>query len=135
MCRAKRRREGYSDLTVEEVMAEPIVRALMQADHVDPAAFEALLCSIAARSPGRGIPGSPETHIAARTRCAIALRQLGDVTTFRGNKSSSAHLSAAGPRCKYAVHRSPHPSRPCRRAMTMGAVRCYDFVSDRCPAQ
>ena len=34
-------------------MAEPIVRALMRADHVDPAAFEALLRSIAARSPGR----------------------------------------------------------------------------------
>ncbi len=34
-------------------MAEPIVRALMRADHVDPAAFEVLLRSIAARSPGR----------------------------------------------------------------------------------
>jgi hypothetical protein len=34
-------------------MAEPIVRELMRADHVDPVAFEALLRSIAARSPGR----------------------------------------------------------------------------------
>jgi hypothetical protein len=53
MCRARRPREGYSDLTVEELVAEPIVRELMRADHVDPAAFEELLCSIAARSPGR----------------------------------------------------------------------------------
>ncbi len=34
-------------------MAEPIVRELMRADHVDPAAFEALLRSVAASSPGR----------------------------------------------------------------------------------
>jgi hypothetical protein len=32
-------------------MAESIVRELMRADHVDPAAFEALLRSISARSP------------------------------------------------------------------------------------
>lgn len=53
MCRARCPHERCSDLTVEEVMAEPIVRALMRADHVDPAAFEVLLRSIAARSPGR----------------------------------------------------------------------------------
>jgi hypothetical protein len=53
MCRARCPYEVCSDLTVEEIMAEPIVRELMRADHVDPAAFEALLRSIAARSPGR----------------------------------------------------------------------------------
>jgi hypothetical protein len=37
-------------------MAEPIVRELMRADHVDPAAFEALLRSIAA---------SPRPHCTA----------------------------------------------------------------------
>jgi hypothetical protein len=45
------------------MMAEPIVRDLMRADHVDPAAFEALLRSIAARSPGRtGRPGIQRTQ-------------------------------------------------------------------------
>lgn len=55
MCRVRCPHERCSDLTVEEVMAEPIVRALMRADHVDPTAFEALLRSIAARSPGRTV--------------------------------------------------------------------------------
>jgi hypothetical protein len=40
-------------------MAKPIVRELMRADHVDPAAFEALLRSIAARSLGRTAARSP----------------------------------------------------------------------------
>jgi hypothetical protein len=47
-------------------MAEPMVRELMRADHVDPASFEALLRSVAARSLGRtggpiaaDGPGSP----------------------------------------------------------------------------
>jgi MFS transporter, DHA2 family, multidrug resistance protein len=51
MCLARCPYEGCSDLTVEEIMAEPIVRELMRVDHVDPAAFEALLRSVAARSP------------------------------------------------------------------------------------
>ncbi|HEX4172224.1 MAG TPA: hypothetical protein VHY82_07065 [Acetobacteraceae bacterium] len=51
MCRALRPHEGRSDLTVEEIMAEPMVRELMRADHVDPVAFEALLRSIAASPP------------------------------------------------------------------------------------
>jgi hypothetical protein len=46
------------------MMAEPIVRELMRADHIDPAAFEALFRSIAAgrraaqhtRVPGKGGP-------------------------------------------------------------------------------
>ncbi|HET6234661.1 MAG TPA: hypothetical protein VFE41_06800 [Acetobacteraceae bacterium] len=52
--------ERYSDLTVDEIMAEPIVRELMQADRVDPAAFEALLRSIAARPPGRTAQPGPQ---------------------------------------------------------------------------
>jgi hypothetical protein len=51
MCRRRRPHDGYDDLTVEDVLAEPIVRDLMRADRVDPAAFEALLRS-AARPPG-----------------------------------------------------------------------------------
>jgi hypothetical protein len=41
-------------------MAEPIVRELMRVDHVGPAAFEALLRSIAAKSPGRTAPPDPQ---------------------------------------------------------------------------
>jgi hypothetical protein len=49
MCRARCPYEGCSDLTVEEKMAEPIVRELMRADHVDPAA------AAAASSSGRAL--------------------------------------------------------------------------------
>jgi hypothetical protein len=45
-------------------MAEPIVRELMRADRVDPAALEALLRSIAARSRGRTAqPGHQRTAV------------------------------------------------------------------------
>jgi hypothetical protein len=60
MCRPRCPHEGYVELTVEEMMAEPIVRDLMRADHVDPAAFEALLRSIAARSPGSTAQPGPQ---------------------------------------------------------------------------
>jgi hypothetical protein len=45
-------------------MAEPIVRDLMRADHVDPAAFEALLRSVAARLPGH--TAQPTPHATTR---------------------------------------------------------------------
>jgi hypothetical protein len=41
-------------------MAEPIVRDLMRADHVDPAAFEALLRSVAAHPPGEAAAPGPQ---------------------------------------------------------------------------
>jgi len=60
MCWARCPYDGCSDLTVEEIIAEPIVRELMRADHVDPAAFEVLLRSVAARSPGRTAQPGPQ---------------------------------------------------------------------------
>jgi hypothetical protein len=48
--------DARGDLTVQQVMAEPIVRDLMRADRVDPAAFEALLSSVAAPPPGHARP-------------------------------------------------------------------------------
>ena len=39
--------ERCGELTVEEIVSDPIVRALMEADRVDPEAFEALLRSVA----------------------------------------------------------------------------------------
>ena len=57
-------------------MAEPIVRALMRADHVDPAAFEALLRSIAARSPGRIAQPGPQRRRPAWFRGQIFAESL-----------------------------------------------------------
>jgi len=43
-------RNAGHELTIEEVVADPIVCDLMRADHVDPGVFETLLRSAAARS-------------------------------------------------------------------------------------
>jgi hypothetical protein len=51
MCQARCSHEASGGLTVQHIMAEPIVQELMRADHVDPAAFEALLSSVAAWPP------------------------------------------------------------------------------------
>lgn len=46
------------DATVEDIVTDPIVRALMKADRVDPTAFEALLRSRASKLPAIGKGGS-----------------------------------------------------------------------------
>jgi hypothetical protein len=42
---------AHRELTIEEVVADPIVCDLMQADHVDPDALETLLRWVAAHAP------------------------------------------------------------------------------------
>lgn len=59
MCHLHCPDEGYGNLTVGQLMAEPIVRDLMRADHVDPTAFEALLRSVAAREPDAAAESDP----------------------------------------------------------------------------
>jgi len=64
MCQISGSHAAYGALTVQQLMAEPIVRDLMRADHVDPAAFEALLRSVAACAPGYAAePGSPRRGV------------------------------------------------------------------------
>jgi hypothetical protein len=46
-----RPRGAQPELTIEEVVADPIVCDLMEADHVDPQAFERLMRWVAAHSP------------------------------------------------------------------------------------
>ena len=72
MCQAPGSHQGYGDLTVQQVMAEPIVRDLMRADHVDPAAFEALLRSVAARAPGHSAKAGPQRRGVEWFRSATA---------------------------------------------------------------
>ena len=60
MCQTSGSHAGFGELTVQQLMAEPIVRDLMRADHVDPVAFEALLCSVAARAPGHVAEPGPQ---------------------------------------------------------------------------
>ena len=42
--------EGDRELTVEEIVTDPMVRDLMRVDHVEPDAFQELLRSLASRS-------------------------------------------------------------------------------------
>ena len=48
----QRHRSGvaFPELTIEEIMTDPMVCDLMRADHVDPDRFEELLRSLASRS-------------------------------------------------------------------------------------
>ena len=48
---AARPRDAQPQLTIEEVVADPIVCDLMDADHVDPQAFERLMRWVAAHAP------------------------------------------------------------------------------------
>jgi len=59
MCQTSGSHGTYGELTVQQVMSEPIVRDMMRADHVEPAAFEALLRSVAARAPGHAAEPGP----------------------------------------------------------------------------
>jgi hypothetical protein len=75
-------------------MAEPIVRELMRADRVDPAAFEALLRWVAARSPGRTTRPGPRRRRPALIRGQILAESLvlaKDV--WRITKARFLHLS------------------------------------------
>jgi hypothetical protein len=40
---------GYHELTMAELLADPVTLAVMAADRVDPAALEAMLCQLARR--------------------------------------------------------------------------------------
>jgi hypothetical protein len=57
---------GESELTTEEILADPIVRALMLADKVDPGALEEMLRFVASRLRDRA--GAP--HVGAARSCA-----------------------------------------------------------------
>jgi hypothetical protein len=54
----------HDEPTLDDVLADPLVRLVMQADHVEPLAFEAMLGEAARRagpaSSGRGGPCSRE---------------------------------------------------------------------------
>ena len=71
-------------------MAEPIVRELMRADHVDPAAFEALLRSIAARSSGV-CAAAGQASATARTAIASG-RKIMRWRSYGTRKRSTAQL-------------------------------------------
>jgi hypothetical protein len=73
MCQTRYSHRENGDLTVQQIMAEPIVRDLMRADHVDPAAFEALLRSVAARSSVDIADAGPQCRGVAWFRSATSL--------------------------------------------------------------
>jgi hypothetical protein len=50
MLQRRRLRQEFPELTIDEIMTDPMVRDLMRVDHVDPDTFEELLRSLASRS-------------------------------------------------------------------------------------
>ena len=60
--------------TIDELLADPLTRALMEADRVDVAAFEQMLQSVAGRLPaGRRI--ATEAIVALKTRTNVKPEQ------------------------------------------------------------
>ncbi len=49
-----------ADLTIDTALADPMIRALMRADHVEPKSFERLL-----RSKAKVVEHSPRARVAA----------------------------------------------------------------------
>lgn len=57
------------DLTLDEALADPVIGAVLKADHVDRGGFETLLRSTARRlDHGRGPLTRPTAALAARSR-------------------------------------------------------------------
>lgn len=60
------------DLTLDEALADPMIGAVLKADHVDRGGFETLLRSTARRLDGRRGPASrPTASLPARARAAL----------------------------------------------------------------
>ena len=60
------------DLTLDEALADPMIGAVLKADHVDRRGFESLLRSTARRlDNGRGPAVRPTASLAARARTTI----------------------------------------------------------------
>jgi hypothetical protein len=59
--------EWRSEPTTEEILADPIVRALMQADKVDPEALEEMLRFVATKL--RDGTGAPRASAATSSAC------------------------------------------------------------------
>ena len=53
--------QGASGMSFPDILADPLVRAVMVADHVDPDALRADLVRIAWRLRGREKPRAPDT--------------------------------------------------------------------------
>ncbi len=60
------------DLTLDEALADPMIGAVLKADHVDRGGFETLLRTTARRLDSRRGPASrPTASLPARARAAL----------------------------------------------------------------
>ncbi len=50
----------YADLSIDEALADPMIRLVMSADHVEPRALETTLRAAAKRIDGNALRYSPE---------------------------------------------------------------------------
>lgn len=53
----------YQELTLKNVLADPMVRLAMRADHVDPQEFAAMLAGVAKTLQGSAPRMSPCSHM------------------------------------------------------------------------
>jgi hypothetical protein len=85
---------SYDDPTIDDLLGDPMTRAIMKADGVDPSALEAMLRALAprvARAAGRSNDGSLHGEPAPFDRNAVSrfLRSMD-----RGRKETSRYVAA-----------------------------------------
>jgi hypothetical protein len=82
-----------NDLTIDELLGDPITHAIMKADRVDPLQFEAMLRALqlwAARAAGR-----PEDDIRSAERTPFACNAGGRFLSSRGPGQSESSRRVA----------------------------------------
>jgi hypothetical protein len=80
--------EPHNDLTIDELLDDPLTHAIMRADRVDPSELRAMLRALApvvARAAGRASDGAPDEDSAPSDRDAFAPfpRSMGRSATSR----------------------------------------------------
>jgi hypothetical protein len=86
--------KSHDDPTIDDLLDDPMTRAIMQADRVDPSELKAMLRALAplvARAAGRSIDGDPDGESAPSDRNAVArlLRSMD-----RGGGATSSRTAA-----------------------------------------
>jgi hypothetical protein len=93
----------YHELTLTELLDDPMTRAVMAADRVDPAALNATLSAVA-RKLQHSFVAYPQRNCAGRSDQRWLLVPLADQERLSDSDSRMAHASQT---CRMAVTTGP----------------------------
>ena len=98
----------YHELTLTELLDDPMTRAVMAADRVDPAALNETLSAVA-RKLQHSFAAYQQRNCAGWSDQRWLLIPLADQERFSGSDSRMAHASRI---CRMAVRTGPHHKPP-----------------------